>query len=330
MKLDRRNFLHFMIGAAGGFMLTPVNWKLMDDVAIWTQNWSWVPVPEDGARAYANTTCQVCGGGCGIKVRLIDGQRAVKIEGNPNNPLNRGGLCAWGAAGLQYLYLDDNRVKSPMKRNRKTGVWTKLSWEEALKMVAGELKKLAARPQEVALLSGRKRSTMARLLKQFMTAYGSPNYIELPDGGDVQLAASRLALGQSQRYGFDLERAEVVLSFEAALLEGWGSPVRMMRAFETWRSGPAQKRTKLIQVEPRASLTASKADLWLAAKPGTETALALGLAQVLIASDLISPQAASAPGFDQFKARLDKDYTPDKVAALTGLKKEQITAAAKA
>ena len=94
MKPSRRRFLQFSLGAAGGFILTPINWKFMDDAAIWSQNWSWVPVPKDGARAYTTTSCRVCGGGCGIKVRLIDGKRAVKIEGNPLNPINRGGLCA--------------------------------------------------------------------------------------------------------------------------------------------------------------------------------------------------------------------------------------------
>ena len=277
MKLDRRNFLQFMAGAAGGFLLTPINWKLMDDMAIWTQNWSWVPVVKDGARAFTNAGCMICGGGCGIKVRLIEDQRAVKIEGNPDNPLNRGGLCAWGAAGLQYLYLKENRVPGPMRRDRKTGTWTRLSWEEAIQGLAKAL--TAADPEEVALISGRKGSTVTNLLKGFMAAYGSPLYCEPADGRDVQRAAAQMLFGRPSRYGFDLERAKLVLSFNAALLEGWGSPVRCMRAFEVWRSGEPKEQTRLIQVDPRSSLTASKADEWLAAKPGTETVLALALAR---------------------------------------------------
>ena len=327
MKQSRRRFLQFSMGAAGAFLFTPINWKLMDDVAIWTQNWCWVPVPEDGARAYTTTTCRICGGGCGIKVRLIDGKRAVKIEGNPMSPVNRGGLCAWGAAGLQYLYMDDNRVPYPMKRDRVTGVRTRLTWEAALEMAAAELKKAGG--AGTAIVNGRKRSTMNGLIRQFASDLGAAHYCEPWDGGDVQKAASELLLGRPGRYGYDLERAQVIVSFNAALLEGWASPVRMMRAFETWMSGPAENRAKLIQVDPRASLTASKADSWLPAKAGTETILALAMAQAMIAAEKVSPAAAAAPGFERFKA-LAETCSPSKAAELTGVEAGKIEEAAEA
>jgi len=331
MRLDRRNFLQFAAGAAGGFLLTPINWKLMDDVAIWTQNWSWVPVPEDGARAYAATTCQICGGGCGVRVRLVSGsksgQRAVKIEGQPNSPLNRGGLCAWGVAGLQYMYLEENRVPGPMKRDPKISAWTRISWDEALDILAARLKELKASPGKVALLNGRKRSTVNRALRQFLFAYGSPNYLELADGGDAQEMASRMVFGQPVRYGYDLERAEVILSFGAALLEGWGSPVRLLRAFELWRS--REGGTTVIQVEPRASVSSAKADVWLPARPGSEADLALGLAQVLVAQELISPEARQAQGFEALRTWLNQNYSPAMTAKATGLRQDQIVETAR-
>ena len=103
------------------------------------------------------------------------------------------------------------------------------------------------------------------------------------------------------RYGFDLERAEVIMSFGAALIEGWGSPVRMMRAFAEVKSGPTDQRAKIIQVEPRASLTASKANIWLPAVAGTEAEVALACCQVMIAGDMFNSEAAYAPGFEDFK-----------------------------
>ena len=328
MKLDRRNFLSLVAGAAGGFILTPINWKLMDDLAIWTQNWSWTPVVKGGANAYANTTCLICPGGCGLKVRLIDGQRAVGLSGNDNNPINRGGLCAWGAAGLQYQYMEENRVPGPMRRNPTVSVWESITWEEAFEILAQKLQESAAAPQRVALLNGRKRSTINRVLKQFMTAYGSPNYLEMPDGSDVQEMASQMAVGEGLRYGFDLERAEVILSVGAAVLEGWGSPVRMQRAFELWRGDPENGRAKIIQVDPRASLTASKADLWLPATPGSEAALVLGLCQILIQEGRHDASLEQAPGFAAFRSLLLREYTPAKVAEMTGLAQENIQQAA--
>ena len=73
MKLSRRCFLSFVIGGAAGTTLSPLPWKLLDDASIWSQNWPWTPVPPDGTTSYAASTCSLCPGGCGIKVRLIDG-----------------------------------------------------------------------------------------------------------------------------------------------------------------------------------------------------------------------------------------------------------------
>ena len=80
MKLSRRCFLSFVVGGAAGTALSPLPWKVMDDVSIWSQNWPWTPVPPDGEGKYVNSTCTLCPGGCGISVRKID-ERAVKIEG---------------------------------------------------------------------------------------------------------------------------------------------------------------------------------------------------------------------------------------------------------
>jgi anaerobic selenocysteine-containing dehydrogenase len=74
----------------------------MDEVAKWSQRWA--PIPESGESSYLNSICLLCPGGCGIKVRLIEKRRAIKIDGQPYHPVNRGGLCPLGLAGLQYMY----------------------------------------------------------------------------------------------------------------------------------------------------------------------------------------------------------------------------------
>src|SRR5512141_251036 len=67
-----------------------------------------------GEERWVLSTCTLCEAGCGIKVRVVEG-RAVKIEGNPEHPVNRGGLCSRGQAALQLLYAPD-RVRSPLRR----------------------------------------------------------------------------------------------------------------------------------------------------------------------------------------------------------------------
>ena len=100
MKVDRRSFLSFILGGAAGTALSPLPWKLTDDFSIWSQNWPWTPVPEKGEISYVNSACTLCPGGCGISVRKID-NRAVKIEGKAGHPVNDGGICMLGLAGLQ-------------------------------------------------------------------------------------------------------------------------------------------------------------------------------------------------------------------------------------
>ena len=115
MNIDRRSFLSFVIGGAAGTALTPLPYKLTDDLSIWTQNWPWTPVPADGEVSHVGSTCTLCQGKCGILVRKID-DRAVKIEGLPGHPVNDGAICLLGLSGLQLLY-SPYRIRTPLKRS---------------------------------------------------------------------------------------------------------------------------------------------------------------------------------------------------------------------
>ncbi|MGD9213312.1 MAG: molybdopterin-dependent oxidoreductase, partial [Desulfobacteraceae bacterium] len=142
MKLSRRCFLSLAAGGAAGTVLSPLPWKMMDDSAIWSQNWPWTPVPPDGEGTYAKSTCTLCPGGCGISVRRID-DRAIKIEGAEDHPLNDGGVCMLGLSGLQLLY-GPNRIQAPLKRvgDRGQGRWQTISWEQAIGEVAHKLSEI--------------------------------------------------------------------------------------------------------------------------------------------------------------------------------------------
>jgi anaerobic selenocysteine-containing dehydrogenase len=84
------------------------------------------------------------------------------------------------------------------------------------------------------------------------------------------------------------ENSDFILSFGCGLLEGWGAPGRILNAWGLWRSKENRGNVTIYQVEPRASNTASKADKWIPVRPGTETALALGIANVIIRENLYS------------------------------------------
>ena len=92
MKVDRRDIFKFAGGAAAGVMFTPLPWKLLDDSAIWSQNWNWVPRPLKGEIKTKFSTCTLCPAGCGVKLRCV-GEQPVSLAGVREHPNSRGALC---------------------------------------------------------------------------------------------------------------------------------------------------------------------------------------------------------------------------------------------
>jgi len=348
MKITRRNFIASVIGGVAGIQVTPLPWKLTDDSAIWTQNWPWVPVPERGEVTEESTVCNLCPGGCGIFVRKV-GERAVKIEGRTDYPVNPGGVCPVGMGGLQLLYDNDMRFPGPMKRAgaRGTGQFVNITWGEAYDILAGRIAKLrnAGRPEAIAAVDGNMAGTTTSLLiERFMRAVGSPNYIKPASIVDTYGMGNLLMLGKESPMAYDLENADFVLSFGCGLLEGWGAPGRVMNTWGIWHDGnPTKRKTKVVQIESRASNTASKANFWVTPKPGTDGALALGIAHVLIQkgriderfvngftygfNDLTTSDGESQPGF---KSIVMKKYSPAQVERITGVDAQTIIALADA
>jgi menaquinone reductase, molybdopterin-binding-like subunit len=333
MAIDRRDFLKFVVGGAVGTVISPLPWVSMDEVAKWSQRWA--PIPEKGGDAYIFSTCKLCPGACGIRVRVIEGKKAVKIEGNPHHPVNRGGMCPLGLAGLQYLYQDDIRVKSPLKRTggRGSGQWKPISWEEAISEVTSRLKELRQNKltHTVAFLNGEGEGSQSQLAARFLKAYGSPNYIQPFQLSDLEGILTQTIHGVRTRMSYDLPRARYVLSFGSALLDGWGNPCWTAQAFQEWRRDSQQGRAKLIQIDTMATTTASLADEWIAIKPDTEGVLAMGLAQVMIEKGWIDTEfiRAKISGLEELKGLLNKNYTPDQVAKETALTPEIIISLAR-
>ena len=329
MKIGRRSFLSFLLGGAAGTALSPLPWKLMDDSSIWTQMWPWTPVPENGEVSYVNSSCTLCPGGCGITVRKID-DRAVKIEGMNGHPVNNGGLCILGLSGLQLLY-GPTRVKTPLKRvgKRGQGRWEKISWKDAISQVATPLGDLRKNGQShtVGFISDSDRGTVPRLFERFLTVYGSPNLMRPSSIIDTYELTLYLMQGAQAQPGFDFENANFILSFGSGILDGWGSPVRMFRANSTWCNTGG----KMIQIEPRLSNTAAKSDKWIPINPGTEGALALAIAHVIIKESLYDTEFINyySEGFEEWKRLVLDEYSPDSIAAITGIDSTTIIALAR-
>ncbi len=303
MGLDRRGFITFLVGGAAGTLFTPVPWKLLDDVSIWSQNWPWIPRLKYGARGVTPTTCKLCPAGCGLDVNTV-GKRPVTAEGNFDHPLSQGGICPLGSAAVQLLY-SPSRVKGPLKNNG--GKFESISWEEAGKILADKLSGLKG-SGKVACISGDENGTVNEVLAGFLAALGSSDFYFMPGDASVYaLAWNKIMKGQGQ-IGFDLENSDCVLMLGADLLSSWGTVVRNQKVF-------GQKKAKFIYAGPVQTGSASVADKWVPVLPGKEGALALGIAFFL----LNQGKTCSARGFGPFKDYILTNYTPSKVETLTGV-----------
>ncbi len=313
MKVDRRSFLGLGLGAVAGAVVSPVGLKLTDDSSIWTQNWPWTPVPVDGEISYDSSVCNLCPGNCGVSVRKIAG-RPVKIEGLAEYPINDGGACLHGIAGLQYLY-DPARVKTPLRKNGDK--FEKISWDDAISLVAGKFADIRQgnSPQKLACITDKTQGSVPKLFERFLTAFGSSNLYVMPSLDSCLEQTAQTLHGAGNTIGFDLENSDFVLSFGAGLIEGWGSPVNCFKANATRK----ERGAKLYQIEPRLSNTAANADKWIPIKPGTEADLALGICAVMIKNNLFDSANFKA-GFNKFAIMVQKEYAPAKVAQICGIK----------
>jgi anaerobic selenocysteine-containing dehydrogenase len=298
-----------------------------------------------GVQTWTAGVCRQCSAGCGIIVKTMPGemetqvngeqvrvslQQAKKIEGNPDFPVNRGKLCARGQAGLQVLYNPD-RIKGPLKLTgaRGSGQYQPISWDEAIATLASKLRELRDRgdAHTTLFLNGRLPHQARIIVERFMQAFGSPNSITHELFSDQVLrSANRLTAGHEALAAYDLENANYLISFGATFLETFGSPARYNLGFGHMRQGRPGQRAKFIQVEPRLSLTAANADEWVPVKPGTEGALALALAHVIIQEQLYDKNfiAQSTTKFEDFKNLVLQNYSPETVAPLTEVPAERI------
>ena len=317
MALDRRSFLTFVAGGAVGTLFTPVIWKTMDDISIWTQNWPWIPRLEYGPRAYAATTCKLCPAGCGLNIRTAGG-RPVVAEGRADHPLSQGGICPLGAAAVQMLY-SPSRIKGPMKR-QADGTFLSVSWDEAEALLKDKLAAAKGKSGAVACISGDENSTMNEVLSGLVAQLGSDSFFLMP--GEPLTASRAVGSWLNQGIpGYDLENADLVLAFGADLLDSWGTVVRNKKAFGASRPIAGQPTAEYVYVGPMQNTTGGAADQWIPVAPGLEGVLALGIAYHLLQAGMIVPEAAD---FSAYRSHVLGRYNPDYVFRVTGVGPDQV------
>ena len=279
--------------------------------------------------------CLLCPSGCGVLARVSE-DRLVKLEGSPMHPINLGSLCPKGQAAPELVYNPD-RLSGPVRRVGEPGAgrWEPIAWSEAVTLVADSLTKLRAdgHPERAALMYGEARGQLSSFLHRFMHAVGSPNAVSRES---LNVGAAKLAMYLTQGVydmpTYDLENSDYVLAFGASLLEAGPVPQRMVSGYAFMRRGRST-RGKVVVIDPRQGVTGAKADEWIPIVPGTDAALALGLAHVIIRSGLVDPSFVNkySFGYDDFpdesgtrlisgfKSMVLEHYEPQRVAEITGV-----------
>ncbi len=324
-RVTRRDVLRFAGGAAAGVMLSPVPWKLTDDLAIWTQNWSWIPVPPKGEETARLTSCSLCPAGCAVRARCIGGQ-PVSLHAVPADPVSGGALCALGLTG-HHLPYHPARVTSPLRAVGPDGArrWLPVRPEAVLAETARAIATAAGGAGSVAVLDLRPGRSVSWAWRRLLAGIPGSAVVPAPGLAGASLATlERMAGRESGSIGFDLGAARTVVSFGAPLADGWGEPGRAASVLRRRGSG-----RRLVQVEPVRSRTAELADRWLPCRPGTEAALALALGHVLVSQRLFDPAVVTRAGdfaaYTEMAARL----APEAAAAMTGVPAELIVATAR-
>jgi anaerobic selenocysteine-containing dehydrogenase len=231
------------------------------------------------------TYCPLCVSRCGAKATVTDGTFAA-LHPDPAHPTGQA-LCVKGKAAPEIVHHAE-RLLHPLKRTRPKGVddpgWQRISWDEALDTVATRLRALArAHGPETVVFSCTSPSTSAMSdaidwVMRLRRAFGSPNqcvYMELCGWGRYLAPIYTYGAPVPGVYMPDLDHAGCIMY--------WGYNPSVSRLVHATNTVAAIRRgARLVVVDPRRAGLAGRADHWLRVRPGTDTALALSLAHVMI------------------------------------------------
>lgn len=295
--MSRRSFVKAaaVAGAAGALTVSAAENFVASDKA-----WADESVQE------IRTSCRACIANCGVIATVSNG-RVIKIRGDEIDPMSKGRVCPKGLSAVQALY-HPNRNKYPMKRvGEKPGNnWERISWDEAAQLVARALIDMRDKTGKHGLLTSTGGGGNPQFFSppRFRNFWGAGNVFEpgcaqcyLPRNytmpfinglGDTSIADSGCSeLYKPAKYG---GLCEVYVMWGTG--PAWHSPATSGRCVAELRANGC----KTIVIDPRFTPDATKADVWLPIKPGTDIAMMLGWMHYIIENELY----AKIPDYEDF------------------------------
>ena len=270
--------------------------------------------------------CGMCAVRCPIRIEVQNGS-VTWIEGNPYVPGIEGALCSKGSAGIAFEY-DSERPQYPMIRTgeRGSGQWRKATWDEALGYIADKLKIVKNKYGAKAIALADRSGPFTDLTKSFIKALGSPNYIDHDDSfaKNVNMACQSLFGYGRGELGYDFSNTKYIVLFGRNIFESI-----QVKEVNTVLDG-MERGAKLVYVDIRATVTASKADKFLTIRPGTDYAMLLALVHVVLKERLYDKEYVNryVLGLTELEAFV-APYTPEWAEKETGIAAHDIYAIAR-
>lgn len=267
------------------------------------------------------TLCRQCAQHCGVYAHIENG-RVTRISGNKSHPENQGMVCPKGRAAAEWAY-HPKRLTGCLKR-MPDGDFKTIGYDQALDEIAGKMRAIKARAGARAMSAWTGEAIgflqQEAYARRFIHAFGSPNFFT----ADSVCFALRLMAYQTCQgywsYPPDFEKAGMAILWGAN--PAYSHPPFMQRINKARRRGG-----KLVVIDPRRTIAAKKADLFLQLRPGTDAALAFGLMRGLIQENVYDREfvASYSRGFDKLAAYTER-FTAAYVAQQTGVPEKTVNA----
>lgn len=275
--------------------------------------------PEDvivGKANYYASSCDVCANNCGVLIKTREG-RPIKIEGNPDNPVNKGKICAKGQANILNLY-DPERVKTPLVGNN--GLYSEISWKKVDKEITAALKEASAKGKTVAVICGVNNSpTFSKIIEEFKNKYAAVKfYFYEVFNNQTRNSAWFECYGEDNYPAIRWNEAKVILSLEGDFLGTEGNKLEASRLFAENRNVDSLKEfNRLYCVEGDMSLTGMNADYRIKLRPDYQLEFVLSLLNEIILKRKVSHNISNAGLFNKISG-----YSLTEFAESSGISKK--------
>ena len=281
------------------------------------------PPPE----RWCMSVCPYCGVGCGVDVGAV-GNRVVAVRGMKEHPVNKGVLCHLGHYLVDILDTND-RLRSPLRRNGS--VFETVGWDDAIRSLADRIRATIDRhgPDSVAMyISASEYLEEYYIYNKFVKGCLGTNNLD----SSARLCWASGVVGIAKAFGADSPPCtyeDIELS-DLFVVSGYNPAASKPVLFQRMLRARSRNETSMIVIDPRRTNTATRSDLHLRIKPGTDVVLHNVIVNVLIEEELIDETEARSltSNYDDLKSHV-KAYTLPRAAAETGVSADEIIRAAR-